>query len=101
MLALFDALGEPLAKELWLRANTDDIEKITFPSLEVHFGLKRAAESGSVAETAFYTLSSIGEGDVFGLHPIAIHTIIESLKKVGLHRTARAIALEISLNTNP
>ena len=101
MLALFDALGEPLAKELWVRTKTDDIEQITFPSLEVHFGLKRAAESSNLAETAFYTLSAIGEGDVFVLHPIAIHTIIESLERVGLYKTAGALALEISLNTNP
>ena len=69
--------------------------------MEVHFGLKRAAESSNLAETAFYTLSAIGEGDVFVLHPIAIHTIIESLERVGLYKTAGALALEISLNTNP
>jgi len=101
VLALFDALGEQVPDALWLRAEAAEPAPAVFPALDVWVGLRRAAEAGKVAETALYALLAVGEGEVSQLHPVAIHSVVGALRRVGLSESARAIALEVAVTSAP
>jgi hypothetical protein len=101
VLALFDALGEQVSEAFWLRAELADPLSTAFPPLDIWVGLLRAAEAGNAAETALYALLAVGEDEVSQLHPVAIHTIVGAMRRVGLAETARAFALEVALTTAP
>lgn len=97
VLALFDALGEQVSDAFWLRAEAGEPVSAAFPALDVWIGLQRAANAGKVAETALYVLLTVGEGEVSDLHPVAIHSIVGALRRVGLSDAARAFALEVAV----
>jgi hypothetical protein len=99
VLALFDALGEQVSDAFWLRAEAGEPASTAFPALDVWIGLQRAANAGKVAETALYVLLTVDEGEVSGLHPVAIHSIVGALRRVGLSDAARAFALEVAVTT--
>ena len=100
-LALFDALGEQVSEAFWLRAEAAELNATAFPPLDIWVGLQRAAADGRVAETALYAVLAVGESELSQLHPAAIHTIIGSLRRVGLSDDARAFALEIAVTGTP
>ncbi|NNE85296.1 MAG: hypothetical protein HKN28_15125 [Alphaproteobacteria bacterium] len=101
VLSLFDGLGEQVSEAFWLRAEAAESSATAFPQLDIWVGLQRAAEAGKVAETALYTLLAVGEGEVSQLHPAAVHTIVKSLRQVGLSDAARRFALEIAVVGTP
>jgi hypothetical protein len=101
ILALFDALGEPVPDAFWQRAEAAEPVSTAFPALDVWIGLQRAANAGNVAETALYALLVVGEDDVSQLHPVAIHSVVAALRRVGLSDAARAIALEVAVTSAP
>ncbi|MFT5182854.1 MAG: hypothetical protein ACI8S3_002747, partial [Alphaproteobacteria bacterium] len=101
VLALFDALGEQVSEAFWLRAESAEPVSTAFPPLDIWVGLQRAAAVGNVAETALYALLAVGEDEISALHPVAIHSIIGALRRVGLPNSARAFALEIAVTTTP
>ena len=102
ILALFDALGEQISDAVWLRAEAAgpaEVGPAAFPPLEIWVGLLRAADAGHVAETALYALRAIGEAELAQLHPAVVHSVVRSLRRVGLSEAARAIALEVAVTT--
>lgn len=101
VLALFDALGEQVSDDFWLRAEAAEPLPAAFPALDIWIGLQRAANAGRVAETALYALLALGEEDFSQLHPVAIHSIVGALRRVGLADAARAFALEVAVTTLP
>jgi len=104
VLALFDALGEQVADEFWLRAQTAQPAQpaaTALPPADVWIGLQRAAEAGRIAETALYALLTVGEGDAARLHPVALHSVVAALQRVGLPDAARALALEVAVPPAP
>ena len=100
-LAVFDALGEQVADAFWLRAEGAEIAATMLPPVDVWVGLQRAAETGKVAETALYALRAVGEDDLANLHPVALHSIVAALRRVGLSDAARAFALEVAVTATP
>jgi hypothetical protein len=101
VLALFDALGEQVSDDFWLRAKVGEPTSRAFPALGVWIGLQRAANAEKVAETVLYALLTLGEEEVTQLHPVAIHSIVGALRRVGLTDAARAIALEVAVASAP
>ena len=101
VLALFDALGEQISEAFWLRAESAEPISTAFPPLDIWVGLLRAADAGSVAETALYALLAVGEDEISQLHPVAIHSIVGALRRVGLSNAARGLALEIAVTSSP
>ena len=101
VLALFDALGEQIPEAFWLRAEAAEPISTAFPPLDIWVGLLRAADAGSVAETALYALLAVGEDEISQLHPVAIHSIVGALRRVGLSNAARGLALEIAVTSSP
>ncbi len=101
VLALFDALGEQISEAFWLRAEAAEPISTAFPPLDIWVGLLRAADAGSVAETALYALLAVGEDEISQLHPVAIHSIVGALRRVGLSNAARGLALEIAVTSSP
>ena len=101
VLALFDALGEQVSDDFWLRAEAAEPLTAAFPALDIWIGLQRAAKAGRVAETALYALLALGEEDFSQLHPVAIHSIVGALRRVGLADAARAFAIEVAVTTLP
>jgi hypothetical protein len=99
MLALFDALGEQVSDNFWLRAESGEPASMAFPALDIWIGLQRAVEAGKVAETVLYALLVVGEEELSQLHPVAIHAIVAALWRVGLEDAARAFALEVAVTT--
>jgi hypothetical protein len=99
VLALFDALGEQVSDAVWLRAEAAQPSPTALPPLDVWVGLQRAATAGNVAETALYALRAVGEDKISQLHPVAIHSIVAALRRVGLSQAARAFALEFAVTT--
>ena len=97
VLALFDALGEQVSDAFWLRAEGAEPASAVMPPVEIWVGLQRAAETEKVAETVLYALRAVGENELAELHPVAIHTIVGALRRVGLAAAARAFALEVAL----
>ncbi len=96
-LALFDGLGEEVAEAFWLRAEAAEPASAGLPPVDVWVGLQRAADAGKVAETALYALLTVSEGEFAQLHPVAIHSIVAALRRVGLSAAARQFALEIAV----
>ncbi len=101
ILALFDALGDQVSDAFWLRAESAEPLSTAFPPLDIWVGLRRAAEAGNVAETVLYALLAVGEGEVSRLHPVALHSIVGALRRVGLPNAARGFALEIAVTATP
>lgn len=99
VLALFDALGEQVSDDFWLRAEATEPVSAAFPALDIWIGLQRAAAAGKVAETVLYALLAVGEEEVSQLHPVAIHSVVGALRRVGLADAARAFALEVAVAT--
>ena len=100
-LALFDALGEQVSEAFWLRAESAEPANTVFPPLDIWVGLQRAAAAGNVAETALYAVLAVGENEISQLHPAAIHSVVSSLRRVGLSDDASAFALEVAVTGTP
>ena len=56
--------------------------------------MQHAARSGQIGNTVLFALLALGEGGPAAATPLALGSIIRSLRHVGLERHARALALE-------
>ena len=97
VLSLFDALGERVPEELWPHEGVEKPSSVALPPLNIWVNLLRSSSSGKVAETALYVLLATGQEELSALHPIALHTIVRALTRVGLTNDARLFALEFTL----
>jgi hypothetical protein len=97
--ALFEALDEPLVEDDWrsLVGTRATAPTVRGPSVELWFGLKRAAVGGRKGETILRSLVMLGEGGLANTDPIVLGTVVRSLAQVGLVAEARALAVDAVL----
>ncbi|MCW5731976.1 MAG: hypothetical protein KIT20_14540, partial [Alphaproteobacteria bacterium] len=99
LLTLLDALGYEVPTDLWqrlyARAPAPAGEAPASPLLLR--GLASAADAGRLGETVLFALLVLGEEGPAKLDGTGLAAVIGGLRKVGLERDARALALEAAL----
>jgi hypothetical protein len=95
MLALFDALGQPLPGDSWssLVRGARSTES-TLPDPAVWYALERAARDGRRGETVALALIAIGPRGPAEAGALTMPQVIGALRRIGLEMDARALALE-------
>jgi hypothetical protein len=98
LFSLFDALGRPIAPELWTGL-VDVAPSINadIPDASLRFALRHASEAKRVGETVLMSLLTLGDKSIAGAAPLTITTVIAALRRVGLESEARALALEAAI----
>lgn len=98
LFSLFDALGRPIAPEMWtgLVDVTPSINA-DIPDAALRFSLRRASEAKRVGETVLMSLLTLGGRSIAGAAPLTITIVIAALRRVGLETEARALALEAAI----
>lgn len=95
VLAVFDALGEPVTGDAWLRAlSTDERYRITVPSTALLYRLENAALNGRIGETVAMTAVILGDDGARLTHSSLIVRTLDALQDAGLENEARALAIE-------
>ena len=96
---LFEALGNDVPDRRWDALVSDDKSAIiieTQPALLRM--LERAQREKKLAETVLLSLLVLGHSDITQVNPMVIRQIISGFKKVGLHREARNLAIELAVS---
>ena len=97
LFALLEGVGAPIEAEAWERllpAHADRQEPA--PASALWRGLERAAAERRVGETILYALTML-DGRPQAVHPEALVACLRALRRVGLDRDARAIAVATAL----
>lgn len=96
--ALLHAVGEELPEGLW----SDMIEapvlaEARVPGFAIWRGLEHAAESGRRGETVLYALLALGTAGPAEADSSTLARVVPALKRIGLEREARAVAVEAAV----
>ena len=67
------------------------------PSLPLWQGLSDAVETGRRGEAVLMVLVALGPGGAQNSNPIALDKAIESLRRLGLNKDARGLAIEAAV----
>jgi hypothetical protein len=97
LFALLEGVGVPIEAESWERllpAHAGRQERA--PASALWRGLERAAADRRVGETILYALTMLN-GQPQAVHPEALVACLRALRRVGLDRDARAIAVATAL----
>lgn len=95
VLGLLQALGEPVASADWLTPLTDaTVDAAPVPDAAILRALDVAAAQGRIGETVALALVALGNEGPAAVHPEALFRAVAALKRVGLEREAKALALE-------
>ncbi|HUI16615.1 MAG TPA: hypothetical protein VL244_03050, partial [Alphaproteobacteria bacterium] len=98
LLGLTAALGKPLAGVAWQPLSlASDAEPAAMPSLPLWQGLSDAVETGRRGEAVLMVLIALGPGGAQNSNPIALDKAIESLRRLGLNKDARGLAIEAAV----
>lgn len=98
LLGLFSAAGEAVPASAWQALYiAGGGEPAAMPSQALWHGLAAAAAAGRRGETVLLALVAIGAGAPVGANPIALDQVVESLRRVGLEREARQLAVEAAV----
>ncbi len=96
--ALFHAVGDDLPEGVW----SDMIEapvlaEARVPGFAIWRGLERAAESGRRGETVLYALLALEVDGPARADSSTLARVVPALKRIGLEREARAVAVEAAV----
>jgi len=90
-----EALGHDVGPKGWrLLLDGPNLVTARIPSVGIRYSMQHAARSGQIGNTVLFALLALGEGGPAAATPLALGSIIRSLRHVGLERHARALALE-------
>jgi len=93
--ATLDALGEPVADEIWADLIDGTSHSATLAPYPSHwFLLDGAASKGRVGETILLALVGLGDGGPARADPIVLNHILWALRAIGLEKEVRTMALE-------
>ncbi len=95
LLTLLDAGGEPVSALDWgelLEGGQMAVGKA--PVGAAWTLLAQASSGGRVGETVLFTLMLVAGQDPASVDPVTLHHVITSLRRIGLEREGRALALE-------
>jgi hypothetical protein len=98
LLGLLTAVGDSVPASAWqaLYAGGGG-EPAAMPSQALWHGLAAAAAAGRRGDTVLLALVAIGAGAPSSVNPIALDQVVESLRRVGLEREARQLAVEAAV----
>ena len=92
---VLDALGLRMGPEAWaLYRSAPETIVATVPNVGIRFAMRDAARARRVGEAALWALVALGPGGPATADPIALGSVIRSLRAVGLGDDAQALALE-------
>ncbi|USG62115.1 hypothetical protein NBZ79_03890 [Sneathiella marina] len=98
LLAILGVFDQEIPENLWSEAL--DLGQVTQPrysNLVIEKNLDRAAEAGRVGETIALSLTALGKNGPSSVSLTTLSRVLTSLKKVGLEKEARALALEAAI----
>ena len=92
---VLDALGLRMGPEAWaLYRSAPETIVATVPNVGIRFAMRDAARARRVGEAALWALVALGPGGPAAADPIALGSVIRSLRAIGLGDDAQALALE-------
>lgn len=95
ILGLLQALGEPVASADWMVPLTDaTVDPAPVPDAAILRALDMAAAHGRIGETVALSVIALGNEGPAVVHPEALFRVVAALKRVGLEREAKGLALE-------
>ena len=98
LLGLAAALGKPLQGAAWQSLYlASDAEPAAMPPLPLWQGLSAAVQDGRRGEAVLLALLAVGSAGVQNANPIALDAVIESLRRLGLDKDARRLAVEAAV----
>lgn len=98
LFTLMDAIGYEVPDVLWQELMGASLTVTGYlPSVQLWKSLERASQGGRVGETVLLSLLALGDVGPSGTNPVVLHSLITSLRSVGLGSDARRLALEAAL----
>lgn len=99
LLALFDAVGEPVGDAQWragLPARTEgNAQSTAHPAYRL--GMSRAAAGGRRGETILFAVATLAGHDAAAVDAATLHRLVRALVRVGYGPQARALARDVAL----
>ena len=92
---VLDALGHSVGRKGWdLLLSGSNLVSTKVPSVGIRYSMRDAARSKQIGRTVLFALLAIGDGGPAEAGPLALGSVLRSLRHVGLDHHARALALE-------
>ncbi|NVK17454.1 MAG: hypothetical protein HWE30_02020 [Methylocystaceae bacterium] len=98
LFALVDGLGLPVPDLLWISLmNGPRLSDAALPKPGLWTGMNKAAQAGDLGETILMMLNAIEDRPLKDMEDTFIHDALAAMRKIGLERDARAVAVETAL----
>ena len=98
LLAVLGIFDQETPESLWSEAlDLGQIAQPRFSNLVVEKNLDAAAQAGRVGETVALSLTALGKDGPSSVSLTTLSRVLSSLKKIGLEKEARALALEAAI----
>ena len=92
---ILDALGHSVGRKGWdLLLSGSNLVSAMVPNVGIRYSMQDAARSKQIGRTVLFALLAIGDGGPAEAGPLALGSVLRSLRHVGLDHYARALALE-------
>lgn len=98
LLTVLGVFDQEIPENLWSEAL--DLGQISHPrysNLVIEKNLEVAAEAGRIGETIALSLTALGKSGPSSVSLTTLSRVLSSLKKIGLEKEARALALEAAI----
>ncbi|MEH6525834.1 MAG: hypothetical protein V7723_07145 [Sneathiella sp.] len=98
LLTILDVFDQKVPERLWSEAlDLGQIAQPRYSNLVIEKNLETAAETGRLGETIALSLTALGEGGPSSVSLTTLSRVLSALKKIGLEKEARALALEAAI----
>jgi hypothetical protein len=98
LLAILGIFDRKIPESLWSEAlDLGQIAQPRYSNLVIEKNLDAAAEAGRVGETIALSLTALGKDGPASVSLTTLSVVLSSLKKIGLEKEARALALEAAI----
>jgi len=95
---LLDGLGEEVPNDQWEIVMEGPMQTSTvMPQPAIWRSLENAASGSRIGETVLLSLLAIGQAGPLQANPIVLRKVLISLRKIGMEKEARALALEAAI----
>lgn len=91
---LAEAFDQPVPGALWEEVMTDSGATAELPAPGVRVALDRASGNARIGETVLLSLVALGEGGPAAAEEEMMARVVRALRRLGLDKEARALALE-------
>ena len=95
LFVILDALGYTISQSGWnLLLGGPTVVTTKVPSVSIRYSLNKAAKTKQLGSTILFCLLALGEGGPVEAGPLALGSVLRSLRHVGLENHAQALAFE-------